>query len=138
MRSVAYGVAVLAAVGIMLVIAKMPGKDTGVDQSVAASPTQGDTESASASEATAGRVMNEAGTLTLHVPDMHCPFACYPAIKKALESSETVEQVELAEQKVEGTIDNPQVIINFTEGFDVEAAIAALKARGFDNSAVVQ
>ena len=138
MRSVAYGVAVLAAVGIMLVIAKMPGKDTGVDQSVAASPTQGDTESASASEATAGRVMNEAGTLTLHVPDMHCPFACYPAIKKALESSDTVEQVELAEQKVEGTIDNPQIIINFTEGFDVDAAIAALKARGFDDSAVVQ
>lgn len=138
MRSLAYGVAVLAAVGIMVAIAKMPSKETVVDQPVAATPTQGDTETASSIEASSGRVMTESGTLTLHVPDMHCPFACYPAIKKALESSDTVEQVELAEQKVEGTIDNPQIIINFTDGFDVDAAIAALKARGFDDSAVVQ
>ena len=50
--------------------------------------------------------MTEAGTLTLSVPKMHCPFACYPAIKKALEETDTVESVELAEQKEEGVIDN--------------------------------
>lgn len=137
MRSLAYGVAVLAAVGIMLAIAKLPNKEAAPDQSVTES-VQADGEVASSIQATSTHVMSEAGTLTLNVPDMHCPFACYPAIKKALESTDTVEQVELAEQKVEGVIDNPQVIINFTEGFDVDAAIASLKARGFENSSVVQ
>ena len=84
------------------------------------------------------RVMPEAGSLTLHVPDMHCPFACYPAIKETLESSDKVEKVELAEQKVEGQIDNPQVIVNFTQGFDLDAALASLKEKGFENSSVVQ
>jgi hypothetical protein len=134
MRSLAYGVAVLAAVGMMLAIANIP-RETSDEPSVAQSTLA---DAASADQVTSGDVMQEAGSLTLHVPDMHCPFACYPAIKKTLEESATVQQVELAEQKVEGTIDNPQVIINFNEGFDVNAAIAALKAKGFDNSSVVQ
>jgi hypothetical protein len=130
MRSVVYGVAVIAAIGIMLAIAKMPSQDS-TNQNTQA-------ELASSVEATPTNVMSEPGTLTLNVPDMHCPFACYPSIKKTLESSETVEAVELAEQKEEGVIDNPQVIVNFTEGFDVDAAIASLEAKGFKDSSVVQ
>lgn len=137
MRSVAYGVAVLAAAGIMFAIAKMPDQEhkpinqTTTDNAVAV-------QTASSTPQGPDRVMEEAGSLTLHVPDMHCPFGCYPSIKKTLESSDAVEAVELAEQKMEGAIDNPQVIINFTEGFDVDAAIAALTAEGFENSSLVQ
>lgn len=140
MRSVAYGVAVLAAIGIMLAIAKMPKNQARIDQPESPSNTTVavETEVARSIEATPTRVMSEPGSLTLNVPDMHCPFACYPAIKETLESSDKVEKVELAEQKVAGQIDNPQVIVNFNKGFDIDAAIAALKAKGFDNSAVVQ
>ena len=136
MRSVTYGVAVLAAVGIMFAIARMPNKETSPDQTGSEASTV--IQPASSVQQAAARVMEEAGSLTLHVPEMHCPFGCYPAIKKTLESSEAVQEVQLAEQKVEGAIDNPQVIINFTKGFNVDAAIAALKAKGFDNSSVVQ
>lgn len=136
MRSVVYGVAVLAAVGIMLAIAKMP-KTENPDNSTTTT-SSADVQTASSTPADPGQVMSEPGKLTMNVPDMHCPFGCYPTIKKTLESDEAVEMVELAEQKVEGTIDNPQVIINFTEGFNVDAAIAALKEKGFENSSVVQ
>ena len=130
MRSLAYGVAALAAIGIMVAIVAMPeGNETETAQT--------DKEVASSVEATPARVMSEAGTLTMAVPDMHCPFGCYPTIKKTLESADTVTDVQLAEQKVEGEIDNRQVIINFRAGFDVDAAIAALKENGFDNSDIV-
>ena len=128
MRAVAYVVAALAAVGIMVAIVAMPDQEKTADS---VSP-------ASAVEATPARVMSEPGTLTMQVPDMHCPFACYPAIKKTLESADTVTEVQLAAQQVEGVIDNPQVIINYQPGFDIDAAIASLQANGFKDSTVVQ
>ena len=128
MRAVAYVVAALAAVGIMVAIVAMPEQENTADS---ANP-------ASAVAATPTRVMSEAGTLTMQVPDMHCPFACYPAIKETLESADTVTEVQLAEQQVEGVIDNPQVIINYQPGFDIDAAIASLQANGFKDSTVVQ
>ena len=74
----------------------------------------------------------------MSVPTMHCEFGCYPTIKKTLESADEVTEVQLAEQKVEGELDNRQVIINFRAGFNVDEAIAALKKSGFDNADVVQ
>ena len=129
MRSIAYGVAALAAVGIMIGIVMMPDGQPRNERTVGSQP---------ATEVSSGRVMTEPGTLTLSVPEMHCPFACYPAVKKTLESDDTVSEVELAEQKEEGVIDNRQVIVKYDVGFDLDAAIASLDKRGFANSEIVQ
>ncbi len=63
--------------------------------------------------------------------DMHCPFGCYPAVKKTLEEIAGVESVELAEQKKEGEIDNPKVYIKLNGDFDAKLAVAALEKEGF-------
>ena len=70
--------------------------------------------------------------------DMHCPFGCYPAVKKTLEEIAGVESVELAEQKKEGEIDNPKVYIKLNGDFDASKAIAALEKEGFKNSELLQ
>jgi mercuric ion binding protein len=63
--------------------------------------------------------------------DMHCPYGCYPAVKKTLEEIAGVDSVELAEQKKEGEIDNPKVYIKLNGDFDAAQAIAALEKEGF-------
>ena len=82
--------------------------------------------------------MDQAGTLVLSVPKMHCEFSCYPAVKETLEGSPSVLAVELAEQKDEGTIDNRQVVVQYDAGFDVDAAIERLGEKGFKESELVQ
>ena len=82
--------------------------------------------------------MAEDGKLTLDVPDMHCAVMCYPKIKKTLESDQNVAVVELADQKEEGMIDNPQVIVTYKAGFDLDAAIADLGKNGYENSKLVE
>ena len=69
---------------------------------------------------------------------MHCPFACYPAIKKKLESRADVAAVELAPQKEEGVIDNRQVIVRYKDSFDATDAIAMLEKAGFGGSSVAE
>ncbi len=128
MRSMAYAVAVLAAVGIIVGVAMMPS-DTSVP---------GDSSPAAATVSVTPDVKQESGTLVMRVPDMHCPFACYPAVKSTLEQETGIASVELTEQKQEGAIDNPAVVINYEPGFDVNAAIAALTKKGFAKSEIVQ
>jgi copper chaperone CopZ len=123
----AYLVVALAAAGIAIMIIKMP--DVPPSKIIPGSAKQVSKEA---------RVMTEAGELTLSVPGMHCPFACYPAIKKTLEGTENVESVELAEQKEEGVIDNPQVIVQYKSGFNLDQAIKLLDDRGFRDSEIVQ
>ncbi len=67
---------------------------------------------------------------------MHCPFSCYPAVKENLEGQPGVEEVTLAKQEREGTIDNPQVFVKLNGSFDTNAAIAALKEKGFTGKLV--
>ena len=134
MRSLAYGIASLSAVGIMVAIAVNPADPPAGDAPATTSST---TDNATTVAAPA-RVMEEAGTLTLNVPEMHCAVMCYPKVKKTLEAANTVEGVELAEQKEEGVLDNPQVVIKYDAGFDLDAAIAALEANGYANSDIVQ
>jgi copper chaperone CopZ len=83
-------------------------------------------------------VMSEAGTLTLSVPSMHCEFACFPRVKEAIESADGVQEVQLAAQKEEGSIDNRQVVVKYDAGFDVGSALALLSKEGFADSDVVQ
>jgi copper chaperone CopZ len=76
--------------------------------------------------------------ITLNVPTMHCPIACYPKVKATLESQPGVLAVELVPQKKEGEIDRPEVIIKTKDGFDLAAATSALSKAGFADAAVVQ
>jgi cell fate (sporulation/competence/biofilm development) regulator YmcA (YheA/YmcA/DUF963 family) len=69
---------------------------------------------------------------------MHCSFSCFPRVKEALEKNEAVEQVALGPQKVEGTIDNRQVVVQYKAGFEVDSALKMLATEGFTDSQVVQ
>ncbi len=132
MRGFAYAIAAIAAVGIVIAIATMPGQSASETTSAPAAA-----ETLELVE-TSSTVKTEPGMLTLAVPEMHCEFACFPKVKETLESTAGVELVELAPQKEEGAIDNRQVIVTFKPGFDVNDAIARLSKEGFDDSDVVQ
>ena len=122
MRGPAYVAAVIAAVGIMLVIAREPADQTDQDLPIAA-----ETTSAASLE-----------TLTLSVPEMHCQYACFPKVKNTLEQVDAVAEVQLAKQKDDSVLDNRQVIVKYKEGFDVDEAIGLLAAAGYTDSALVQ
>lgn len=131
MRFVVYLVAVIAAAGIAYVYSGV-----GVEENteVAAAPSASDQQSGNSESTDA----SAAQLISLKVPGMHCPVACYPAVKKTLEGQSGVELVELAPQKEEGIIDNPVVLIKTSEGFDLDAAIQTLAQTGFEDSSVVQ
>jgi copper chaperone CopZ len=129
MRGLAYGIAAIAAAGIMFAIAT--GPDTP-------EPEVSSSSQAATAVSASGNVMDQAGTMTLSVPGMHCAFACYPKVKETLEKSDAVQGVELAEQKEEGVLDNKQVIVQYDAGFDVDAALALLAEAGYDDTEIVQ
>lgn len=122
MRGPAYVAAVIAAVGIMLVIAREPADQTDQDLPIAA-----ETTSAASVE-----------TLTLSVPEMHCQYACFPKVKNTLEQVDAVAEVQLAKQKDDSVLDNRQVIVKYKEGFDVDEAIGLLAEAGYTDSVLVQ
>jgi len=74
--------------------------------------------------------------VSMKVEEMHCPFGCYPTVEKALAKVVGVSSVKLAEQKKEGTIDNPVVLVQVDGNFDPSAAIAALDKVGFASEMV--
>ncbi|GAA4459303.1 heavy-metal-associated domain-containing protein [Novipirellula rosea] len=127
MRGIAYAIAALAAVIIMVAVAKMPPQSEQAANEVASAAT----------ETVSTAVMADEGTLTLAVPEMHCSVSCYPRVKELLENTEAVDTVELAAQKEEGIIDNRQVIVHYKPGFDVGQALTALEKEGFAKSDVV-
>ncbi len=131
MRFLSYAVAVLVAAGLIYYVGQNPNTDTET-----ATETAGVASSAEAGTADGAEL--EGQLITLHVPKMHCPFACYPAVKETLEKTPGVVTVVLAEQKDENAIDNPEVKIQVSEDFDAEAAIAALASAGFSDSTKVQ
>ena len=124
MRPAVYALAVIAAAAMAYFFATAPTPGTAVSQP--------------ATDAVASQVMNQSGTMTLRVEDMHCPFACYPAVKEALEGQTNVLAVELDKQQVEGVIDNPQVLVKYEPGFDLTAALDALSKKGFAKHSVVE
>ena len=150
MRSVIYTVAVIAAAGLAYLFSTAPmGDATSGTQAMSTQPTstQAAGSQAAGSRAAGSRaavttassqVMQAAGTLTLRVEDMHCPFACYPSVKSTLESQGNVVSVELDKQEEEGAIDNPQVLIKYDSGFDLTAAMDALSKKGFAKHSVIE
>ena len=131
MRFVVYLVAVLAAAGIVYYVSGVSPKEAPVAAAPSASESA-DTATPQGDDSVATTLVN------LHVPSMHCPVACYPSVKKTLEGQSGVQAVDLAEQKEEGIIDNPVVVIKVKEGFDLDKAIQSLAQTGFDGASVVQ
>jgi copper chaperone CopZ len=76
--------------------------------------------------------------VAFRVPDMSCPHACWPKVKKSLESQGGVASVELAKQSDEDSIDNPVVYLHLNGNFDQNAAIAALDKAGFSGTELVK
>ena len=71
----------------------------------------------------------------LEVPGMSCPYGCYPAVEKALAKIPGVEGVQLAEQPKgtpEGELALKVVELKVGQGFDLAAALAALKSAEFE------
>lgn len=132
MRYAAYLVAILAAAGLVYVISQ-PEAD---EPSQAAAPTSAEADGAVAT--TAGDVDGAEKLITLSVPEMHCPFACYPAVKKTLEEQPGVLAVDLAEQKQEGVIDKREVHVKVAGTFDTQSAIDSLSQAGFEKSSVLK
>lgn len=90
-----------------------------------------------ASASTSATAATQAGeTLVVHVPEMNCPFACWPAVKEDLAAQSGVLDVELAPQKDENVIDNPKVFIRVSDQFDADAAVKSLASAGFKGSDV--
>ena len=138
MRGVAYAVAAIAAVGIMIAIATKPA-DQATESSPEGAVAETQTvENAEVMAASATPAAAETQQLTLAVPEMHCEFMCFPKVKKALESTDTVELVELGPQNEEEAVFNAQVIVTYKPGFDVNEAIELLSKEGFDDSELVQ
>ncbi|MDB4634191.1 heavy-metal-associated domain-containing protein [Rubripirellula sp.] len=125
MQGFAYVIAVLAAIGIMIGIVSYPNQNEPTSSRTATTPVS-------------ASLMTESGTLTIAVPTMQCEMACFPRVKTTLEGKDGVQSVELATQKEEGVLDNRQVIVNYNNGFNLNAALSSLVEEGFPNSAVVK
>ena len=125
MRGFAYVIAVLAAIGIMIGIVSYPNQNEPTSSRTATTPVS-------------AALMTESGTLTIAVPTMQCEMACFPRVKTTLEGKDGVQSVELATQKEEGVLDNRQAIVNYDNGFNLNAALSSLVEEGFPNSAVVE
>jgi copper chaperone CopZ len=127
MKTIVYAIAGIAALGIMIALIASPSNTPAP-----ASATPAATVSATP------EVLNEAGTLTLEVPSMHCQFACYPHVKETLEKTAGVSEVALAEQPDPNALTVKKVIVTYDAGFDLSAALSSLKQEGFDDATRVQ
>ena len=123
MRLVIYSVAALIAAGLVYVIG------TSGDHAGDA-PESGQVASVAS--------FAEGDLVSLHVPDMHCIYACYPKVKETLEHQPGVMAVDLSEQQEEGTIDNPIVLVTVSPDFDMTNTVNSLSNAGFAKSQVVQ
>lgn len=82
-------------------------------------------------QAVAGRFVADK---SLNVPDMACPYACWPHVQKTLAALPGVEGVQLAEQPEgtpEGTIAKKVVEIKVNAEFDAADALAVMKKESF-------
>lgn len=129
MKTTIYVVAALAAAGIAFVLMNMPTDDSQ------AAPASAEVATSLTSNS---EVLDEAGSLTLEVPGMHCQFACFPRVKDTLEGAAGVTEVELAEQPDPASLTVKKVIVKYDAGFDVGEALASLRAKGFQDASKIQ
>jgi periplasmic mercuric ion binding protein len=125
MRFIVYPLVVLATAAIVYGVARRSSiPPAGVAETVATSPAAAETMLASTK-------------LTLRVPEMHCPLACYPKVKETLESQPGVTEVALVPQANEGSIDRPEVVITTDGSFNLVSATAALDKAGFSGTSKI-
>ncbi len=70
----------------------------------------------------------------ISVPDMMCPYSCWPKVQETLAAQPGVESVQLAEQPAgtpEGEIKDRVVELKLNGDFDADAAIAALATASY-------
>jgi copper chaperone CopZ len=109
----------IALIGCTAGTAPDKASSAGSESAVAATPTSGDVKE-----------------VTLRVPTMECPVACWPKVKEILEKQPGVAEVVLAEQKAKDTIDNPLVTVKLAGQFDSAKAIESLAVAKFENATV--
>lgn len=81
----------------------------------------------------------EAGqTVTVHVPDMHCMFVCYPKVKETLAAQEAIDadSIALVEQEDEGAINDPRIQVTLKSDMEDKSLLAALASVGFDKATI--
>ena len=76
--------------------------------------------------------------VALKIPDMHCPFNCWPNVQQTLAAEPGVGTLELAPQQKDDAIDNPVVYVGVGSDFNLEHAQAALAKVGFKNATTVE
>ena len=124
MKPIAYVVAVLAAVGIVIALSQTtPETPESAQVEVAATPV---------------KAMEEPGELTVEVPGMHCQYACFPRVKETLEGTGNVSEVALVEQPDPNTLTVRQIVVKYDAGFELDGALAKLHEEGFKDAAVMQ
>lgn len=76
--------------------------------------------------------------IEMGVPDMHCPYGCFPSVKETLEEQPGVLAVELADPKdaEDGSIEDRRVFVKAVKGFDPASTIVALTEAGFKPDSV--
>ena len=87
--------------------------------------------------ATTGVSFHPGDTITVKVPEMHCPFYCYPKVEETLTDLGGIKKIELVKQKSEDKIDDPRIILEFNGDFDWDTATKALEEAGFAGATVV-
>jgi copper chaperone CopZ len=128
---------VLLAAAAVLIGCTQTAKDSVTSSETDSSETDSsETDSAATSDPTAAAVDSApiatsyaAGdSVNLEVPEMHCPFGCFPKVKDALEEIDGIAGIELVKQEEEGAINDRRVVVTFDGAVDSQAAIAALDA----------
>ncbi|MBX3423077.1 MAG: heavy-metal-associated domain-containing protein [Pirellulaceae bacterium] len=75
----------------------------------------------------------------LEVPEMMCPYGCYPAVEKTLAKVPGVVGVQLAEQPAgtpDGELKERIVELKVNDDFDADSALQALKRARYDASVI--
>lgn len=78
-------------------------------------------------------------TVQITVPEMHCPFACYPNVKETLKEQPGIdsETIELVEQKEEAVINDPRIIVKLNGDLNDQQVIKAIAETGFPGATIV-
>jgi periplasmic mercuric ion binding protein len=136
MRKLAFSLACLSILAAGCTPPAAPTAPNATPAKPAAAPAGGSGTTSQATPATGSE--EKVQLVAFRVPDMSCPHACWPKVKKSLESQGGVESVELAKQSDADSIDNPVVYLHLNGNFDQNAAIAALDKAGFSGTELVK
>ena len=133
--------ACLAAAALMLSFAgctEAPDQPIpGMGGNAAAGQTSGPVEKKPLGEAVTNEGVAKVATYEVSVPDMDCPYGCYPTVAKTLSEMPSVAGVRLADpdDAQDGKIEDKRVFLDVGEGFDLDAAMAKLKEASFPATA---